>query len=300
VDFLRDHPHARIFHQADFVLAELTGGLHVSDENNALKTGYDPVLRRWPDWVAAAGLNAASLPAVVPAGTRVSQISRQIAARFGFNRKAVVVAGTTDGCAAFLAAGGRAVGDAVTSIGSTLVLKVAGAEPICDPLSGVYSHRLGEIWLAGGASNSGGAALLKHFTPEEMTRLEPLMRPETPSGLSYYPLPGTGERFPETNPERQSEVMPIPDDRAVFLQGLFEGIASIEAAGYGKLQSLGLPRPSRIASTGKTAANDALRRIRERTLCMSLPPASRADVCVGVARLVSMDHQRRDPGANLA
>jgi len=52
------------------------------------------------------------------------------------------------------------------------------------------------MWLAGGASNSGGAALLAHFTPDRMAELSPRIDPETDTGLDYYPLPAPGERFP--------------------------------------------------------------------------------------------------------
>ena len=39
---------ARLLHQADWIAGMLLGALRHSDENNALKTGYDPIARRWP------------------------------------------------------------------------------------------------------------------------------------------------------------------------------------------------------------------------------------------------------------
>jgi len=38
---------ARVIHQADWIAGQFSG-LWVSDENNALKTGYDPVAGAWP------------------------------------------------------------------------------------------------------------------------------------------------------------------------------------------------------------------------------------------------------------
>ena len=38
----------RLLHEADWVAARLSGQFGVSDENNALKTGYDPKARAWP------------------------------------------------------------------------------------------------------------------------------------------------------------------------------------------------------------------------------------------------------------
>ena len=50
------HPHARYaMHQADWVAARLTGRLGVSDDNNALKLGFDPVSRTWPGWLDSWG-----------------------------------------------------------------------------------------------------------------------------------------------------------------------------------------------------------------------------------------------------
>ena len=43
------HPEARhALHQADWIAARLTGRLGLSDDNNALKLGYDPVTGSWP------------------------------------------------------------------------------------------------------------------------------------------------------------------------------------------------------------------------------------------------------------
>src|SRR3546814_17941127 len=69
----------------------------------------------------------------------------------------LISVGTTDGVAAFIATQASGIGDAVTSLGSTLTLKILSARPIFAPAMGVYSHRLGERWLAGGASNSRAA-----------------------------------------------------------------------------------------------------------------------------------------------
>ena len=174
---------AKILHQADFIAFRLFGETF-SDENNALKTGYDPVARRWPGFIAAFGLDGL-LPDVLPAGA--------VVARRGGRG---IVAGTTDGCAAFLAAGAERIGDGVTSLGSTIVLKLLVDHPVDDPETGVYSHRIGDLWLAGGSSNSGGAVLAHHFRPNELEALAARIDPSRPTGLDYYPLLKTGERFP--------------------------------------------------------------------------------------------------------
>ncbi len=50
-------------HQADWLIGRLCGRFGISDENNALKLGYDIIQRRWPDWLAAAGHPAITVSA---------------------------------------------------------------------------------------------------------------------------------------------------------------------------------------------------------------------------------------------
>jgi len=81
------------------------------------------------------------------------------------------VAGTTDSVAAFVAARCTAPGDAVTSLGSSLALKLVSKTRVDDSSKGVYSHRLCGNWLVGGASNLGGWVLRSNFSDEEVARL---------------------------------------------------------------------------------------------------------------------------------
>ena len=53
-----------------------------------------------------------------------------------------MIAGTTDSIAAFVAARCTDVGDAVTSLGSSLALKLVSETRVDDSAKGVYSHRL--------------------------------------------------------------------------------------------------------------------------------------------------------------
>ena len=167
---------ARVLHQADWIAAQFSGRFDISDESNALKTGYDPVGRKWPDWIAATGVALRKLPAVVAAGSTIGQVSADASRRFGLPDRAVVVAGMTDGCAAFIATGASKPGEAVTSLGSTLVLKLASERPLFAPEFGIYSHRIGDLWLAGGASNSGGMVLAQFFSRGADARHQPADR----------------------------------------------------------------------------------------------------------------------------
>ncbi|XLS58232.1 hypothetical protein HN51_007987 [Arachis hypogaea] len=88
----------------------------------------------------------------------------------------------------------------VTSLGLTLAIKLLSNTRIEDSRFGVYSHRLDDKWLIGGASNTGGAVLRQLFTDDQLEELSEHIDPSKTSLLDYYPLPKTGERFPVADP----------------------------------------------------------------------------------------------------
>jgi sugar (pentulose or hexulose) kinase len=277
-------PH-RILHQADWLAGRFTGRHDRTDENNALKTGYDPVERHWPDWIGKTGLDPKLLPDVVPAGTAIGRIDPEIARTFGLPEDVTVVAGTTDGCAAFLASGASDPGDGVTSLGSTLTLKLLSDRPVFAPEYGIYSHRIGEQWLAGGASNTGGMALAHYFSREDIVRLSGLIDPGHATGLDYYPLAKPGERFPINDPAFAPRVTPKPDDERLYFQAMLEGIAAVEALGYRRLAELGTSPLKSIRSVGGGAANEAWTKIRLNVLGVPGHAALSDHAAVGTARL---------------
>ena len=281
---LKDRKSARIVHQADWIASRFSG-LLVSDANNALKTGYDPVAARWPDWIGRLGFDTALLPEVVEPGAAIGPVTPEAAKAFGLSPQLRVVAGTTDGCASFLATGASAPGDGVTALGTTLTLKLLSDKPIFAPEYGIYSHRILGQWLAGGASNTGGGALLAYFTAEEMEALTPRLDPARPTGLDYYPLTRPGERFPIADPNFAPRVEPKPADRAVFLQGLLEGVAEVEALGYRRLAELGAPQLRSVRSVGGGAKNPAWTKIRAGKLKVPMLEATADEAAYGAALL---------------
>lgn len=88
----------------------------------------------------------------------------------------------------------------MTSLGSTLAIKLLSTNRIDDARFGVYSHRLEDKWLVGGASNTGGAVLRQLFTDEQLDKLSEYINPMEASPLDYYPLQTVGERFPVADP----------------------------------------------------------------------------------------------------
>lgn len=281
---LQDRPGiVRMLHQADWIAGRLCGRFDVSDENNALKTGYDPISRSWPAWVADTGARIALLPKIVVPGQAIGRLSQDASARFGLSQDAIVAAGTTDGCAAFCATGANEPGDGVTSLGSTLTIKLLSDRPIFAPRYGIYSHRIGERWLAGGASNSGGMALARYFDTATIAALSARIDPSRDTGLDYYPLPAPGERFPIADPVLAPREAPRPEDDAAFLHGLLEGIARVEALAYQRLAELGAPPLQRLRTVGGGARNTTWTSIRSRLTGATMESARSEDAAVGTA-----------------
>eukprot|EP00979_Chaetoceros_neogracilis_P005975 scaffold1174_cov281-Chaetoceros_neogracile.AAC.6 len=231
---------------------------YVSDWHNALKLGYDVRSLEYPEWLLSCltsiGVPTQVLPSVVAPGERIQTISHEMIKRHGFPEHTMIVGGTTDSNAAFIAAaagigGMPSYGMAVTSLGSTLAIKMLSRTFVEDSDRGVYSHRFPilsqhkdgndndasftsartnpsisnytspaqayggeELWLVGGASNVGCAVLRQeNFSNEELVDLSKDMDFSTDSALKYYPLTKIGERFPIADGKKEPILDPKPD-----------------------------------------------------------------------------------------
>ncbi|AFY72850.1 pentulose/hexulose kinase [Synechococcus sp. PCC 7502] len=270
-------------HQADWLSYLLHGQLGISDYHNALKLGYDPQNLQYPDWLQGLEISLKTslqisklLPEVLIPGQAITKIQPATATKWEINPQCLICAGTTDSTASFIASGAKSVGEAVTSLGSTLVLKILSPKPITNSDYGIYSHRFGNLWLVGGASNSGGAVLKQFFTDAELASLsldivsnsdllnDLQNNPKT--NLNYYPLPQMGERFPINDPQMLPRITPRPASNHEFLYGLLDGIAKIEGDGYQLLQELGASAPTKILTTGGGANNSLWTVIRQKYL----------------------------------
>ena len=283
-----DHAACHLLHQADFIAAKLIGQGGFSDHNNALKTGFDPETETWPDWAETCGFNPALLPDVGPVGGQLAPINPQVAAELGLSNSVVIHAGTTDSIAAFLACAPLKEGAAVTSLGTTLAVKLLSTKRIDDPEIGLYSHRLGAVWLVGGASNTGGGVLLDHFAPDQIKALSRLIDPTKPTGLAYYPLSKPGERFPVKDSDFLGCLSPRPKDDVIFLQAMLEGIATVEARCYREIEARGGGRPQQLFTAGGGSQNPVWTILRESELGMDINAATQSEAAIGSAKLVQI------------
>ena len=281
--------------QSDWISGKLLGKFGISDHNNALKMGYDAQKNCWPAWVIELlkehHFSPSYLPHVVSPGEVTGIISAEMSHHFGFNTKLKVCAGTTDSTAAIIAAGATEIGQAVTSLGSTLVMKVISDKPVFDQQSGVYSQPYGKLWLTGGASNSGGEVLNHYFDSAQLSQMTKKIDDKITQGifsilnLGYYPLSTPGERFPIQDQFLTPRLLPKPAVDLDFFQAILEGMADIEALAYKKLVDLGAPYPKLVISIGGGAANKSWRYIREQKLGISVIMAEQQQAAAGAALL---------------
>ncbi|NJL89693.1 MAG: FGGY-family carbohydrate kinase [Coleofasciculaceae cyanobacterium SM2_1_6] len=281
-------PDYYLLHQADWLGFLLHQQLGLSDYHNALKLGYDVVNLRYPQWLLdyLAELKfTGHLPQVLAPGQVVGNICQEVLDRFHLPPECQVCAGTTDSIAAFLASGAKTPGEAVTSLGSTLVIKLLSTNFVEDVGYGIYSHRLGDLWLVGGASNTGGAVLRHYFSDRELTLLSQEINPGIPSQLDYYPLLKPGDRFPTNDPQLLPRISPIPAQQAEFLHGLLESMACIEAQGYQLLRELGATPVHQIYTAGGGAHNPTWTAIRHRRLQVPVTKSRHTAAAYGTAKL---------------
>ncbi len=292
-------------HQADWITGKLGGRFGFSDFNNSLKSGYDAEKRCWPDWLDTLRIKRDWLPQVSPPGNPLMSVSPEIAQNFGLSQDCLLLAGTTDSTAAFLATGAKQPGEAVTALGSTLVLKIISQKPVAAAEYGIYSQPLPDLsltsnnelrWLCGGASNSGGAVLRQYFSDAQMTEMQTRLDPDRPTGLDYYPLPRCGERFPVNDPGLTPRLTPRPEDDVQFFQGMLEALARIEKIGYDRLQQAGAPKPTCIYSSGGGSRNPAWRKIREQMMQIPVLTAAQTEAAYGAALLARHGWQQHNHG----
>ena len=215
----------------------------------------------------------------------------------------MVVSGTTDSIAAFIAAQVDRPGQAVTSLGSTLAIKMISETRVDNAEYGVYSHRLGDgSWLVGGASNTGGAVLRSLFSDQELRMLTEAINArgfESRTGLTYYPLLKPGERFPVNDPKMQPILSPRPKDDSLFLQGIFESLARIEGEAYRLLAKLGATPVQEVLSAGGGSVNEVWTRMREREIGVPVRKAEQGEASYGSALLARQGFLKHTDPARL-
>ena len=270
-------------HQADWLMGWLLGDWRWGEEGNNLRLGWDLLERSWHGSIGGQPWSGA-LPTIRASGECLGSLHPEAARLLGLSPSCQVVVGSTDANAAVLAAD-PGEQDGVTVLGTTLVLKQWSPQPVTGP--GVSCHRLAGRWLVGGASNAGAGVLRRFYSDAQLRELSRQITPERSSGLELLPMPGRGERFPVDDPNLEPVLEPRPVSDAVYLQGLLEGLARIEAAGWQRLQALGAPPVKRVISVGGGAVNPQWRRIRAKQLGLPVLNRPGLSAALGMAKLAA-------------
>ncbi|MDC3077679.1 FGGY-family carbohydrate kinase [Prochlorococcus sp. AH-716-O05] len=249
-------------HQSDLITGWFLKDWTYGEEGNNIKLGWDLIKESWPK----SYLNTSwqkCLPLIIKSGKILGQIDTDLAERFKLNKKILLISGTTDSNAAFLAAGlGKEEG--LTVLGTTIVVKKINKTPLKE--KGITTHRVNESWICGGASNAGCGILSQFFSDLEIKELSRQINTSKQSSLNLLPLNSRGERFPVNNPFLEPILSPRPVSDSLYLHALFEGLARIELKGWEKLYELTGSLPKRIVTTGGGSKNPQWRAIRERII----------------------------------
>ena len=270
-------------HETDFLVGKLTGDYTKTDHTNALKTGFDLIDYRWPDFIEEL-IPINMLSNVLSPGKLIGEVSREGAEETDIRKGTAVMAGMTDGCASFIASGAVKPGEWNTTIGTTMVIKGVSEKLVKDKLGRVYCHLHPDgYWIPGGASNTGGECIDRtnycEFDNEAMKRV--------PTNLIVYPLARKGERFPFVDKNAEGFVVGTPKDRFERYAGNLEGVGYVERFSYDLLKELGAGSVDRVYATGGGAKSDVWMQIRSNIMNCEVIKPETCDTAFGSAILAA-------------
>jgi len=278
----------KLLHPADYIAGVLAGSFETSDTSNVLKMGYDLLEMRWPDLIAEVGLDVEKLPRVARPGEKTGEVGPRAAGATGLDIGTAVVAGATDGTAAFFASGAARVGDFCSTLGTTLVVKGVSERLILDDLGRVYCHlHPAGWWLPGGASNVGGQCISLRFDGRDLDALSRAAARSVPTELVVYPLMRKGERFPFVSADAEGFVLGEPHDEAELFAGYLEGVGLVERWVFDLLDELGAAATGDVYTTGGGASNDLWMRLRAAILGRPVMRAAGDSSALGSAVLAA-------------
>jgi sugar (pentulose or hexulose) kinase len=273
-------------HTPEYIVAHLTGQpLHAvaTDWSHAMKTGVDLHAKSWSESAnEAAKRNSISLPSVVAPGTLLGR------SKAG---DIPIYAGMTDGCTAQISVGATSIGSAVSTLGTTLVLKVVGVKEIAGP--GFYSHLLPkERWLGGAASNLGGISFEKYQS--DIKSWDKKAAEHGPASYALYPLTGTGERFPVANKDMKLVATGTAQNEVDEYRAILEGIAFAERYAYEILERAGAKISGAIYSAGGGSRSAIWSEIRATVMNRPVATVKNSGSDLGAAMIAAASHRDGD------
>jgi xylulokinase len=243
VIWVRDHEPATFAEVAhvclakDFVVQRLTGTL-VTDRSDASSTNaYDQSAGAWsPAILAAADLDPALLPEIVPATTVVGGVRAAVADELGLPAGVPVVLGGGDGPMAALGAGVLDERDgAYAYLGSSSWVSMSAARPLLDPLmrTMTFDHVVPGQYVPTATMQAGGASLdwatdllYPGDEPGRIATMVQQARDADTSGLYFLPHL-LGERSPHWNAAARGAFVGLArhHGRTHLAKAVLEGVA---------------------------------------------------------------------------
>lgn len=254
-------------HPTDFILGKLSNQWGCTDYTNALKTGFNLVTEKWPDYLQKElDLPSFWFPQVVPSGTVLGTLSAEISELSHLPETIQVVAGLTDGCASQMASGSLKPGEWNTTIGTTMVIKGVTRNRIMDPLGRLYNHKHPKgYWMPGGASNTGADWISTDFEHDDLHHLNSLAERFIPTGTISYPLKQHGERFPFISQAAQGFDAPNLTKEQLYASRM-EGLAYLERLAYELIGELSSEKVQEVYTAGGGSNSEVWLAIRSNVL----------------------------------
>jgi sugar (pentulose or hexulose) kinase len=273
-------------HTPEYIVAHLTGqqlSAVATDWSHAMKTGVDLHSKSWSATATdTAQKSSITLPSVVAPGSLLGRTT---------DGDIPLYAGMTDGCTAQISVGATSMGSAVSTLGTTLVLKVVGDKEIAGP--GFYSHLLpAERWLGGAASNLGGISFEKYQS--EIKSWDQKAAAHGPASFAVYPLVGTGERFPIANKDMKCVATGTPQNEADEYRAILEGIAFAERYAFEILESAGAQISGAIYSAGGGSRSVIWSEIRATVMNRPIATVKDSGSDSGAAMIAAASHRGGD------
>jgi len=259
----------------DWVLTALGADIHV-EQNWALESGLFTIDGDVADAViAAAGLDAATLPPIHRPGSRVGELSREAAEQTGLPAGTALVVGGADHVLSAFAAGVNQPGDALVKLGGAGDILVASDTRVVDERLYLDAHPVPGHWLPNGCMATSGS-LIRWFQAliggEDLTVLDDEATTSGPAEVLCLPY-FLGEKSPIHDPDLRGVFagMHLGHTRADLYRSVLEAIAFGFRHHVDVFTDIGI-RPSRVMITNGGSKSTLWKQIHADVLGIELRP----------------------------
>jgi xylulokinase len=259
----------------DWVLAALGADLHV-EQNWALESGLFTIDGDIASAVvAAAGLDAATLPPVHRPGSRAGDLSQESAGQTGLTAGTALIVGGADHVLSAYAAGVNTPGDALVKLGGAGDILVASDTRVVDERLYLDAHPVPGHWLPNGCMATSGS-LIRWFQEliggADLTVLDSEATRAAPAEVLCLPY-FLGEKSPIHDPDLRGTFagMHLGHTRADLYRSVLEAIAYGFRHHVDVFTDIGI-RPSRVMITNGGSKSTLWKQIHADVLGIEMRP----------------------------